>query len=314
MTTKELLLKCYALSLSDQYWVKPAHKDLRWEDINFFQNEFSEDIGKILFGDVGDADGISLSSPDNTSDGWLKKKWVIADGKRVLLKGGSSPGYQEPYNEVLASRIMDRLQIPHVPYKVIKQDGRALSACEDFITTDTDLVAAWRIYECGKRQNHESNYQYFLRICDELGIPGVQDALEKMIVVDFIMVNTDRHYNNFGALRHAETLEWLGMAPIFDTGTSMWHSDFDERIDARDYRLKAKPFKPKQKEQIKLVRSLDWFDPALLQGIDEEYAELLKDNEYVTPRRRDILCKALRERVQMVRESFASDASDEGSL
>ena len=27
-------------------------------------------------------------SPDNTTDGWLKKRWTVMDGKRCLLKGG----------------------------------------------------------------------------------------------------------------------------------------------------------------------------------------------------------------------------------
>ena len=31
-----LLIKCYGLSLSDQYWIKPKDEDIAWEDINFF--------------------------------------------------------------------------------------------------------------------------------------------------------------------------------------------------------------------------------------------------------------------------------------
>ena len=41
--------KAYCLSLSDQYWVKKVGDDVSWKDINFFDNEFSEDIGKVLF-------------------------------------------------------------------------------------------------------------------------------------------------------------------------------------------------------------------------------------------------------------------------
>ena len=35
-----LLPKCFGLSLSDQYWVRPFRSGLRWEDINFFENPF----------------------------------------------------------------------------------------------------------------------------------------------------------------------------------------------------------------------------------------------------------------------------------
>ena len=42
-----------------------------------------------------------------------------------------------------------------------------------------------------------------------------------MIVLDYVIANEDRHFNNFGVLRNAETLEWLGFAPIYDSGSSL---------------------------------------------------------------------------------------------
>ena len=48
------------------------------------------------------------------NDLYDQKKWTVADGKRLLIKGGSGATRQEPYNEVLATIIMERLNIPHV--------------------------------------------------------------------------------------------------------------------------------------------------------------------------------------------------------
>jgi hypothetical protein len=80
-----LIEKCYGLSLSDHYWISPKGSGLRWENVNFFTNGFSKDMGEVLFGrEPDDPAQISLMSPDNTSDGWLRKKWVIADGKRYF--------------------------------------------------------------------------------------------------------------------------------------------------------------------------------------------------------------------------------------
>ena len=39
--TKMLLVRCYGLSLSDQYWICPEGAELRWEDINFFQRKMA---------------------------------------------------------------------------------------------------------------------------------------------------------------------------------------------------------------------------------------------------------------------------------
>ena len=122
-----LLTKCYGLSLSDQYWACPKDSGLKWEAINFFDHGFSGDMGDILFGEPSANEEINLVSPNNTSDGWLKKKWIIMDGKRCLIKGGSGATRQEPYNEVIASAIMRRLKIPHIPYTMMLMDEQPYS-------------------------------------------------------------------------------------------------------------------------------------------------------------------------------------------
>ena len=62
----------------------PFNVNLDWHKINFFENAFSEDVGDVLTGikptDLNDS--LDLLSPDNTSDGMLKKKWKIINGKR----------------------------------------------------------------------------------------------------------------------------------------------------------------------------------------------------------------------------------------
>ena len=292
-----LLEKCLGLSLSDQYWLCPADRQVSWHEVNFFENPFSEDVGNILLGHPSGGEAVSLMSPDNTSDGWLKKKWAIIDGKRCLLKGGSGATQQEPYNEVLASRIMERLHIPHVPYTLTVREDYPYSVCEDFITQDTELVTAWYIMQTQPKPNHVSVYQHYLNCCETLGIPGVKDSLDRMLVLDYLIANEDRHQNNFGAVRNAGTLEWLGCAPIYDSGTSLWFDKPRTMISAHA-KASSKPFKTTHDEQIKLVSSFDWFDITALAGIDEELQELVKGSLFIDTARMDALCAALRGRVE----------------
>lgn len=64
-----------------------------------------------------------------------------------------------------------------------------------------------------------------------------------MLVLDYIIANEDRHFNNFGALRNAETLEWLGMAPIYDSGSSLGYDKMPGQM--RSERMwSASPSKP----------------------------------------------------------------------
>ena len=296
-----LLEKSLGLSLSDQYWIRPAGSGLLWEKVNFFQNPFSEDVGNILFGKGEVSEAVSLMSPDNTSDGWLKKKWKIIEGKRCLIKGGSGAAWQEPYNEVLASRIMDRLRISHVSYALITEEDYPYSLCEDFITEDTELISAWHLLQTSKKPNHVSLYRHYLDCCNKFGIRGAEGAVNRMLVLDFIIANEDRHLNNFGAVRRADTLEFLGMAPIYDSGTSLWFDKPLPMIHAKANVI-CKPFKNSHTEQIKLVMDFSWLDFSALKGIDEEFREIIGDSLFIDGARCSALCRALSGRIEMLEE------------
>ena len=60
-----------------------------------------------------------------------------------------------------------------------------------------------------------------LSACAAHGL-DVREDVEKMLVVDYLMANFDRHWNNFGVLIDSESREWLRAAPVFDTGESLW--------------------------------------------------------------------------------------------
>lgn len=73
-TTSELLTKCMGLSLSDTYWVRPESSGLVWENVNFFDNDFSDDVGNncaeiagkswnIAFDDIDFRIWISIPTP-----------------------------------------------------------------------------------------------------------------------------------------------------------------------------------------------------------------------------------------------------------
>lgn len=225
-----LLLRSLGLSLSDQYWMKPENSDLAWEKVNFFQNEFSSDVGDVLFGAEKSGNRLNFSSPDSSSDGFLKKRWKIENGKRILAKGGSSPFYQEPFNEVIASRIASFLGIPHVPYALLWDEGFPYCVCPDFVDANTDLIPAWRLLMLNKPSNNDSPYTHLLSCCAALGIPDAKEFLDKMIVFDYLLANEDRHFNNFGALRNADSLVCLGMAPLFDSGSSLGYKKLEKEI------------------------------------------------------------------------------------
>ena len=316
---QELLAKCYGLSLSDQYWISPKDKPLMWKEINFFDHDFSEDVGNLLFGYGEFSDSMSLISPDNTSDGQLIKKWKIADGKRVLIKGGSNPYQQEPLCEVIASRIAERLCIPHTKYTLLWEHEKPFSVCQDFITSETELVSAYHILQSRKKPNDLSEYEFYLSCAKQLGVKNIREQTEKMIVLDFLIGNEDRHFNNFGLIRNAVTLEWIGVAPIFDCGTSLWYNTQESLIKPLSPNLPAKPFRKTHREQVKLVKDFSWIDLKALDGIKEEMEEILSQSPYISRERRGVLCDAFCQRAELLGEianehTIKEDISQENDM
>lgn len=293
--------KAYCLSLSDQYWVKNIDEDIKWEKINFFDNEFSEDIGKILFNGGKSSLKLNLNTPDMTSNGNYEKRWKIIDGDRYLLKAGSKIYNQEPFNELIATKLYERLlnKNEYVEYSVVYDGERVISKCKNFITKDTELVPAWKINDFFEFENDENKYTHYLRCLNTLGIKNAETLINKMIVCDFIIANKDRHFNNFGVIRDVNTLEFIGVAPIFDNGCSLWYDEND--IYVGEFFL-TKPFDEYEKTQISLVKNLDWFDVSKLENFTDEVKDILLTNKLISEERIEKIINQINLRIEYIVE------------
>lgn len=200
--------------MSDQYWVKPADSNIEYKDINFFEHDFkdSEFTNATFSSGVDSSTKISLISPNNTTDGRLKKTWIIENNKRYLLKGGYKNELMQPFNEVLASMICERLGLNHIKYIIEVINEKVVSKCECFINTDTELIPAHQIlYEIQKKENV---YEEYIKILENKGINNVREKLENMFILDYLILNEDRHLNNFGIIRNVNNLNWIDIKDI----------------------------------------------------------------------------------------------------
>ncbi len=274
----ELLDKAFGLSLSDQYFIKPYDMNVIYDDINFFDNDFeySEFMSASLSknGEVVTNES-SLKTPNNTTDGMLKKAWVIDGGTRYLIKGGYKSELLEPFNEVLASEICRRLGFLYVPYTLEIYKDTVVSKCPCFINKDTELITCHQIMNGITRHNSVLDYEEYLKVLESNGIIDARVKLENMYILDFLIMNEDRHLNNFGIIRDVNTLKWLDVAPIFDNGESLRMQYFDEEELHLAYEgrlfYEVKSFD----EIIKVVRDLKRLDISKLDGVVEWYDELL---------------------------------------
>jgi len=297
---EELLDKAFGLSLSNQYWVKPADSNIEYKDINFFEQGFkdSEFTNATFSSGVDSSTKISLISPNNTTDGRLKKTWIIENNKRYLLKGGYKNEVMQPFNEVLASMICERLELNHIKYIIEVINEKVVSKCECFINTDTELISAHQIlYEIQKKENV---YEEYIKILENKGINNVREKLENMFILDYLILNEDRHLNNFGIIRNVNNLNWIDIAPIFDNGQSLNILDYNEEeliINGQGrffYKVYDFNF------IISKIKDIKRIDLSKLDGVVDEFDELLHKYQSITrmtDRRINKICTLLISRI-----------------
>ena len=306
---EELLNKYYALSLSDQYWLKEENSNVKWQDINFFTNDFEYEA--YLEASLDSSSNLTTStakailrSPNNTTDGMLQKGWIIENGKRILVKGTYTSSREEPFNEWLASQISKRLGFNYCNYFVEWTDKtKLISKCENFVSADEEIISAYDVFKSEKKPNNINDYEFYIQTLEKHNVPNARKNVEYMFILDYLMLNTDRHLKNFGVIRNVNTLEWVRTTPIFDTGQSM---ECDKYLDEINFSYGTGKFftnTNKNYEDILKVIGKDIvnIDIKRLDGLCDEYHSLLekyKDKLDMSDKRIEKLVNGLQERIR----------------
>lgn len=289
----ELMLINLGLNMTDHYWLCPKDSHIKWEALNFYQNDFVNDIKNVKI--ENETAQESDRNPAYTTSGNLEKVWVIEEGKRKLFKKGSHNYLQEPFNEVFASE-MHRLNgySNFVSYSLRLIDNIPYSSCESYIDVQTEFVSAKSIMDSRKKDNQVSYLHHFLNLCRENGLDTIEDEMGYMLATDYVIGNSDRHTNNFGIIRDADTLEWLKPAPIFDSGNCLWFDLSTARIDITAD-IKCNSFYQTQDLMLKHIPRIP--EEMREEGLTEKLIEIFSKSPDMDMARIQKICLGLKERI-----------------
>ena len=303
-TNQAFLADNLGLSMTDHYWICPVGIHLEWGQINFYENDFLDGFADQMFSEQANPN-ISERVPGCSSQGDLIKKWLVQDGKRFLMKGNTGNFSQQSLNEVLATEIHKRqAQQPYVEYKVVPHPTEDQLCCisEAFTSEKLEFIPAIDVINSQKKRNEISYYEHFISICEQHGLKTeqVREFLEYVILTDFIISNTDRHLNNFGILRDGDTLEFVSMAPIFDSGNSMFFDKYMIPKGDSLYSVKINSFKNSELEMLKYVQKRDRINLDLLP--DDNFLRTLYSQNYMPEERIEGLITAFSQKKEMLKE------------
>ena len=146
----------------------------------------------------------------------------------------------ECVNELIVDRLLNILGVEHLHYDLLHADinvnGKIVDtyicASEDFKRNGENKMALDALYQA-ERLEGETPLEFCIR-------NGWEDFVYKMLVVDFLILNRDRHGANIEVLRDSKTKK-VRLAPIFDHGLSLlFNSHTEKAVDDFDV-MKDRP-------------------------------------------------------------------------
>lgn len=207
-----ICIKCKGVSIQDSYWIKEDDASTCWSSVNIRQNKLS-DIADISLSGFSPTISTSAICPELTTKGLFRKGWIFLANSLYMLKSDRTNNFVNTKMEILASEILECFEntIESVAYAGdIKNtaDGVAfISICQNFIEEEYSFVEAWEFMEYLKRQGTD-----FRTYC----MSRWGAVFASIPVLDYLIINTDRHTQNYGFLMNNDTGEIEKLAPLFD--------------------------------------------------------------------------------------------------
>ena len=191
-------------TITDNYWIKPIDSDLTYEQVRFDNDCFSRLALKGTYDSFNKAANSKHSkTPELTNIGSFEKCWKLRDGEWWMYKKAN---HNEQFSELFICELGRELGMNMAHY----ERGEGCVRSKDF-TEGAKVNFEPAMAFMGDNEEYEDVIAALEKLCPQ----AIPDYI-RMIFMDTITANPDRHTNNFGLLRDTETGELLGLAPMFD--------------------------------------------------------------------------------------------------
>ena len=203
------------MRITDNYWVRMDDENVSWDRIVFSQDCFADVALRCNIDDFTrpfSPQQLSAPTPELTNIGSFEKCWRRVDGAWTMLKAGTP---EERFSEIFIYRLCDNMGLPAAQY--YDMDGYV--ATPDF--TGQELNFEPMRYLVQDDEDYERNYRV-LKSFDK----GLERQYLDILFMDALVLNPDRHTENYGILRDRETGEVLRMAPNFDNNLALISRDY----------------------------------------------------------------------------------------
>ena len=190
-------------------------KDLLW--IALSENEQLETAMTSVFSSVFlqriDLVGESVDTPE----GYNIKRYGVFNDKYGIYKQRISPLVTDVESEIAVSLLADSLGVPVCP--ALRSDKDTVFSIFKYDFSKEFIVHFRRLFDGGRSDNE---YQNLLAVR-----PQYRDDIARMILLDFITRQDDRHLSNMAIKISGSTESFYS---LYDNGRSLFYEDTEEMV------------------------------------------------------------------------------------
>ena len=205
------VIQANGATVTDNYWIRETGSKTEYSQISFDEKYFkkltSKSAAKLaLTGNSSSFNYIASCSAspaaELTNIGSFEKCWKNVNGKWWLYKSANT---NEAFSEVFISKLCQKSGISCAVYE---KDSGCIKTM-DFTGGKTNFEPAFTF------MGEDEDYENVIAKLKELCPKAIPDYI-RLIFLDALVFNPDRHTANFGLLRDKKNGKLLGLAPCFD--------------------------------------------------------------------------------------------------
>ena len=208
--------------ITDNYWIREVGSNLTYSDIKFSDDYFSNLALKGNYDSFNRAANSKRSkTPELTNVGSFEKCWKLRDGKWWMYKKAS---HDEMFSELFVYELGCALGMNMAVY----QRGEACIKSLDFTE-----AARVNFEPASTFMGDNEDYFDVVKALEKICPKAIPDYI-RMIFMDTICANPDRHTNNFGLLRDIKTGDLIGFAPNYDNNMALISRGYPSKSGSKD--------------------------------------------------------------------------------
>ena len=209
-------------TITDNYWIREIGSNLTFSDVKFSDDYFSNLALKGNYDSFNKAANSKRSkTPELTNVGSFEKCWKLRNGKWWMYKKAS---HDEMFSELFVYELGRALGMNMAVY----ERGEGCIKSLDFTNG-----ASVNFEPASTFMGDNEDYLYVVKALEKICPKAIPDYI-RMIFMDTICANPDRHTNNFGLLRDTKTGELVGFAPNYDNNMALISRGYPSKPGAKD--------------------------------------------------------------------------------